>query len=206
MADLMDLLQGQMSSGIIEQLSKQLGGASNQQTQSAVQSAMAMLMGGLTKNASKPEGASALLVALDRDHDGSILDDVAGFLGGNKSPQNTSMMNGAGILKHILGGNQNNAMEQISKSSGLDISKVSGLLATLAPLVMGTLGKAKQQQNLDQASVFDFLKNSSQSYVKKQPQQRGLLNTLLDKDGDGSILDDVAATGFKSILGKLFGR
>ena len=134
------------------------------------------------------------------------MDDLAGFLGGSKTSDNASMLNGAGILKHILGGQQNSAAEMISKASGLDSSKAGNLLASLAPMVMGMLGKVKKQQNLDQGNIFDFLKTSSQSYVQKEPAQRSLLNTLLDKDGDGSILDDVAATGFKSILGKLFGR
>ena len=42
-----------------------------------------MLLGGLLCNAQPSGGAAALLDALQKDHDGSVLDDIGGFLGQN---------------------------------------------------------------------------------------------------------------------------
>ena len=63
--DLMGLLQGQLSEGMLDQLSQQIGGADQQQTAAAASGIISTLMGGLAKNASSQEGASALSNALD---------------------------------------------------------------------------------------------------------------------------------------------
>ena len=73
---LMDLLQGQLSEGMIKQLSQQIGGADQQKTAAATSGIVTTLMGALARNAATPEGANSLSNALDRDHDGSVLDDM----------------------------------------------------------------------------------------------------------------------------------
>ncbi len=102
--NLMDLLQGQLSEGMIDQLSQQLGGADRQQTATAASGVMSTLVSALARNASTPEGAQSLSNALDRDHDGGILDNVMDLFGGNAQPkpEQTRAMNGQGILKHLL--------------------------------------------------------------------------------------------------------
>lgn len=204
MADLMDLIKSQVSEGMIDQLMGQLGGADKSQTKTAVNTAMTTLIGALSRNASNPQGASALASALDRDHDGSILDDVAGFLGGSLSSNNSSMLNGAGILNHVLGGKQNGAIDMIAKVSGLDKSKTGQLLITMAPIIMGMLGKVKKENNLDQSSLSKLLKGTTTQVVKQQPQSRNLLESILDRDGDGSYMDDIAQTGIKALFSRFF--
>ena len=51
-ANLMDILQGSLSEGMIDQLSQQLGGADKKQTAVAASGIMNTLMGALAKNAS----------------------------------------------------------------------------------------------------------------------------------------------------------
>lgn len=202
MADLMDLLQGQLTEGLVDQLSQQLGGADKQQTASAASGILSTLMSAMAKNAATPDGASALANALDNDHDGSILDSIGDILGGNAQPQNTRATNGAGILKHVLGGKQSNAIDMISKMSGLDSGNTGNLMAMLAPMVMGMLGKQKRSQGLDGGGVADFLSKSVQS-ATNQRQEMGLIGKFLDQDGDGSIMDDIAGMGM-NMLGNLF--
>lgn len=196
--NLIELLQGQLSDGLLDQLSQQLGGANKQQTQDAASGIFSMLTSALSKNTQSTEGASALLGALDKDHDGSIMDDLAGFLGGQKQTQNQSMLNGAGILKHVLGGKQGNAIDMISKMSGLGQGQTGNLMMMLAPMVLGMLGKQKRQSNLDGGGLADLLSRSVQSSAN-QRQEMGLIGKFLDKDGDGSVMDDL--TG---MLGNLF--
>ena len=76
MANLMDLLQGQLSEGLIDSLTSQTGGANRQQTGTAASLVMQTLMNAVAKNAQTPDGAAALSGALEKDHDGGILGNV----------------------------------------------------------------------------------------------------------------------------------
>lgn len=199
MANLIDLLQGQLSEGLVEQFANQLGGADKQQTADATSGIISMITSALAKNAATPEGAGALAAALDKDHDGSILDDLMGYANGSmqKKPDlNSSMLNGAGILKHILGGKQANAIDVISKMSGLQSDKTGNLMAMLAPVVLGMLGKEKRQNNLDQGGLTDILNQTIQTESSKR-KELGMIGKFLDQDGDGSVMDDLANMGMK---------
>ena len=200
----MDLIQGQISKGLVDQLSKQLGGTDRGQTEAAANGILSTLMGALAKNASTPNGASALNAALDRDHDGSIMDDLMGFMTGSRQAQNSSMINGAGILRHVLGGKQNGAIDMIAKMSGLDQSKTGNLMTMLAPLVMGALGKAKQERNLDTNGISDFLRSSVKSASTSRAEM-SIVEKFLDQDGDGSVMDDLAGMGM-NIFSKFLKR
>ena len=206
MANLLDLLQGQLDEGLIDQLSSQIG-AGRQQTTTAAQGIMSTLISGLAKNASTPEGASSLANALDRDHDGSMLNDLMGMLTGGMQaqPQQSRALNGAGILNHILGDRQNGAVDMISKISGLDSSKTGNLMTTLAPMVMSMLGRQKQQQGLDVGSLVGLLSGTVNQQNQAGNPLMNMANRFLDKDGDGSAIDDIAGMVGKNLLGKLFG-
>ncbi|MEM1215077.1 MAG: DUF937 domain-containing protein [Bacteroidota bacterium] len=212
--DLTNLIQGAISPQLIEQLAGQIGGADRQQTAAATEGIVDILMGAMARNASTPQGASALDNALQRDHDGSILGDLMSAMAGGATnrasgqisgPLNERTMNGSGILEHILGNRKSGAADVISKMSGLDSNKTGNLMAMLAPVIMGMLGKAKRENNLDAGGVSDLLGG----YAKQQQQQNpamSILTGFLDADGDGSIIDDVAGMLGKGLLGGLFGR
>lgn len=204
MANLMDMLQGQLTPELVGYLSKSIGGADKEQTATAANGIFSVLLNAVTRNAASADGIGGLLGALDRDHDGSILDDAVGLLSGMKAPSNSNMLNSAGMLKHILGGKQTNVVSNISKVSGLDAMDVGSLMMKLAPLVMGVLGKQKQTNSLDAGGLFDLLKGSTQAQVQQNPQA-SIFEKILDRDGDGSIMDDVAGLGLKA-LGGLFRR
>ena len=198
--DITDLLQGPMKDIIINQVGQQLGLGNQQQTNSAVDGVLATIMNAVAKNASTPEGAGGLMAALDRDHDGSILNDLSGFLSGAVQPENPKTANGTGILNHLLGDKQETAAESISKESGIDTAKILSMMATLAPVVLGFLGKAKQTGG----GLIDFIQGATKT-VNQQPANQSIFSKLLDKDGDGSMIDDIAEMGVKSIFGKMLG-
>lgn len=204
----MNLLQGQLSEGVLDQLTQQIGASDKKQTAAATAGIMNTLVGALAKNASNPEGAQSLSNALDRDHDGSVLDNVMDmFTGGGQSTQQTSRaMNGAGILNHILGDRQGGAIDMISQLSGLDSGKTGNLMTMLAPMLMGALGRQKRQQGLDVGGLANLLTGTvTQQNQSAQNPTMSLVTRFLDSDGDGSIADDVASIGMK-LLGGLFGR
>lgn len=203
--NVLELLQGQLSGGLVDQLSQQLGGADREQTAVAANGAVTTLLNALARNASTPEGAQSLNNALEKDHDGSILDNVFDMLSGNAQPQNSSTLNGLGILNHVLGNRQSGAANMISQMSGLDSGKSSQLMALLAPVVMGVLGKAKNQGGLDSGGLANLL---SGVVTQHQQQEQGnpainMISRFLDADGDGSAMDDLANMGMK-MLGNLF--
>ncbi len=198
--DLLDLLQGQMSDQLLDVLAKKVGGnVQKEQVQVAAQGALSTLLGGLAKNAESPKGANGLISALDLDHDGNVLDDALEFLMGKKKPANPRTVNGAGILKHILGGKQSNVVDLLSKSSGMDSNAIGKLLPVLAPIVMGALGKARSQGVINTRNVADVLSRQVRS-EKNNSIQMEIAKRFLDKDGDGSILDDLASFGLKKLL------
>jgi hypothetical protein len=214
--DITDLLQGPMKDIIINQVGSQLGLGNSQQTNSAVDGIFATLLNAVSHNASTPEGAGGLMSALDRDHDGSILNDLGGFLSGAVKPENPNTANGTGILNHLLGDKQETAAASISKVSGIDTGKILQMMATLAPVVLGMLGKFKnqtapQQPQQSQAQapqqgggLLDFIQNATKT-VNQQPATQSIFSKLLDKDGDGNMMDDLAEMGMKSIFGKFLG-
>ena len=72
----------------------------------------------------------------------------------------------------------------------------------LAPMVLGMLGKQKKTQGLDLAGIASMLSGTVTQQKQANPAM-GLISSFLDKDGDGSIMDDVAGMGMK-VLGNLF--
>ncbi len=210
MYNLIELMQSQLSPQTVEQVDKQIGAGSKEQTAVAMQSVISTLVSAMAKNAQKPDGAHSLASALERDHDGSILNDMMGFLGGQKEASNPKMVNGAGILSHVLGNKQDKVAKSISKESGLDQQKVMNLLITLAPIVMGFLGKAKKDGDLNPQSLGNLLKTASVLLGggKNSSSQGDLLGSLLGggqkSKPNKSFMENIAESGMKSILGKLF--
>ena len=141
----------------------------------------------------------ALAGALDRDHDGSVLDDLGGFL---SKPDTRS---GDGILRHTLGEQRGAVEQELGRRSGVDAGSIAKLLPILAPVVMGALGKAKRQDNLDTGGLVSMLSGEEQRAEKMSSGTSGMLSMLLDSDRDGSITDDVAKHGM-GFLGKLLRR
>ena len=194
MDTLTQLLMQQLSGGGLSQISQQIG-ADEQTTGSALSAAMPLLVSALANNASKPDGAQALHQALAEDHDGSILNDMSGFLG------NPQAANGAGILGHILGGQQPAVTQGLAQNTGLESGQVGQLLQIAAPLLMGALGQQQQQQGFDTNGLSAFLGGQQQMAQQSNPDMMSMLNTLLDANRDGSALDDILG-----MVGKLFGK
>ena len=197
-SDLLGSLMGQLGGGGIDQIARSVGVSGGDVT-NVLAGAMPAIMAGLTRNSQSGDGANALLGALDRDHDGSVLDDVMGYLGGGGD-----LASGAGILGHVFGGRENNIEQAVSRSSGVDLGAVTKIMAMVAPLLMGSLGKAKSQQGLDASGLAAALGQQEQVARKVSPSAVDMFSSLLDSDGDGSSMDDIVKMG-SGLLGGLFG-
>ncbi len=194
MNDLLGMLSQQVGSQVANQISQQLGTDAGTTT-SAINAALPMLLGAISRNAATPDGAKALNKALD-SHDGSVLNDLLGAV----TSQGT-MNDGAKILGHVFGGKQANVQQGLSQLSGLSVDNSAQLLAMLAPVVMGALGQTKRTSGLDADALATLLGGQRQGI----DSSLGGLTKFLDFDGDGSIVDDVMDMGSK-MLGGLFGK
>ena len=210
MSGLLDLLNSPMGKQLISGVAGQTGQPENK-TADVLSMAMPLLLGAMKKNVSSPQGAEGLMSALSSKHDGSILDNLGGLFGGGVD--DSVMNDGAGILGHVFGGKQPQVENALSQKSGMDTGSIANILKIAAPIVMGFLGKQKAQSNVSDANGLNSLLGGM---LGGQPQQnQSLITTLLDADGDGSILDDVAGMvmgggkkkgGLGGLLGGLFGK
>jgi hypothetical protein len=136
MQALLQALGQQLGGDPIRKLSGQIG-APPEQTASAVSAALPMLLAGLGRQAAQAGGADNLMAMLDRDGDGSILDDVAGyFAGGGRGA-------GAGPLGEIFGQRADSVGGAVSRASGLGSQQVTQLLAMLVPVVLSFFARAR---------------------------------------------------------------
>ncbi len=212
----LDMFTSQLGSGQIDALSQSLG-ADKAQTQSALGAFVPLMVSALARNASTPEGANALSNALDRDHDGGILSMLPSLL------NNPALGKGDGILGHVLGGKRPVAESAVSQSSGLSMESTARLFTMAAPLVLGMIGAKKRQDGFGADILSSMLNGFSQNHENDQQQEQaggGLLGTIgsmvtgnqgassgmggfitaiLDRDHDGSAIDDVGG-----MIGSMF--
>ena len=197
MSSLMEMLAGQLGGDNLSKISQALGSDENT-TKSAVGAALPMLIGALSRNGENEEGAQGIMGALERDnHDGSIFENLSGFLDNKEYEQPKS---GAGILGHLLGGKQDRVSQGVSQASGLSTDSSSRLMKMLAPMVLGALGKQKKSQGLGVQDLMGLL--GGERKAVEQSAGGSLIGRMLDQDGDGDFdLGDMA----KMAMGKLFG-
>lgn len=136
MADLTDALN-ELLAGQAGAISRRID-ADEASTQAGIQAAIPALMAALSGEAGRGGG---LREAIERDHDGSILDQLDDYLAGNASGLSPRTVNGAGILAHVFGDQQEDVARALSAKSGLDLGSIMQLLPLLAPILMGMLGR-----------------------------------------------------------------
>ena len=200
--DLMDMFKQQMTSAVVNQMAEKIGlGGNHQGTTQAAQNVFTTLMGAVTKNAATPQGAESLNKALDKNHagGGGVMDNLMSFLG-NGATENVAAKaeDGNGILKHMLGGKQEGILQGLSQMNNMSPNATKSLMATVAPMVMSLLGSAKKQQGFDASNIIQFLGNQQ---PKENNNQLGGILSMLDRDGDGDVMDDIGG-----MLGGFFGK
>ena len=188
---LLGLLQGQD----LGQLAEQVGGNEGQ-VKNGVMAALPAMLTALSKNTGTEKGAQELNNALETKHDGSILNNLSGYL------SNPDLKDGAGILNHLFGSQTSNVANAVSQSSGLDSNGSMKMLQMLAPVLMGMLGQQKKQNNLDAEGIGN-LTSMLASNFGSEAGASGIMDAvtnLLDANKDGNVMDDIMG-----MVGKLFG-
>jgi len=224
---LIDDLMGQLQGPSLGPIAQQLGTDADTAGQ-AIAAALPMLVGALGRNAQQPGGAGALFEALQRDHAGSGAMDLGGLLGGllggagagagsagmggmggmgdllgsvlGGGAPASRQLDAGGILGHILGGAQPRAEAGLSQATGLNMGQAGKLLMMLAPIVMAALARRVNAGQLDAGGLGDVL-GQERAQLQQQGGLGGLMNAVLDQNGDGQLdLGDLLKLG-GSLLG-----
>ena len=193
---LLDLLTGNTSNQVAEKAENKFG-ISRNQIIALLAVAAPLIISYLRNKSQDAKEAEALNNALDKDHDGSILND--------SSQLEARESEGGSILNHIFGGDKQNVENQLSQNTGISIDKIGPVLAMLAPVIMGYIGKEKQQNNVGAGGLGDLLGGIlGNASNQAQTQQSSPLNDIL-----GSVLgggqSQSSGNPLNDILGSVLG-
>lgn len=169
--NLMDLVKTAInSSGVADQIGSAVG-LEKSKTNSAIEAAIPVLLGGLMKKASTPSGASELSnIFKKQDAEPSILDNLGSLVSGGASSKLLSM--GSSLLPMLLGSSQASIVSVLMKLLGIGDKGVLGLLGSLAPIVMGVVGKqAKSAGGFDPGVLTNLLGGQSNFLSSALPNE-----------------------------------
>jgi len=244
MSGLIDNILGHLDNNQIGAIANQLG-TDPATAQAAIEQALPLIVGGMAKNASTPEGADALHNALSNHAGGNVGDILGSMLGGSAGQAGGGGLGsilgsvlgggqqgggglgsilgsvlgggqqagggidpgiGGAILGHVFGNNVNAANQGLGQTTGLGTQGAGQLMAILAPIVMSVLANQTRSQGLSPGGLGSVLAQQTQTTQQQGGVTGGLLNAVLDHNGDGHIdlSEMMAAAG--GLMGALGGR
>lgn len=189
MADLVGDFMAQYGGDVSRQLGASLGLKSSDAAQ-LIPQVIPMIMGGLKRQMETRGGAARLDHILNKYGREDVLDDIGTALSAKARDTDPDPQLGG-----LLGPSGLQASQMIGQKFGLSTDKAMSLIPMLAPLILGFL--SKQKNAAGGAGL-------------------GGLAALIDRDGDGNILDDIAgflgpalgvgaSSGSGGLLGSLLG-
>mgnify|MGYP001095698123 CR=1 FL=1 len=165
MADLVGDFMAQYGGDVSRQLGASLGLKSSDAAQ-LIPQVIPMIMGGLKRQMETRGGAARLDHILNKYGREDVLDDIGTALSAKARDTDPDPQLGG-----LLGPSGLQASQMIGQKFGLSTDKAMSLIPMLAPLILGFL--SKQKNAAGGAGL-------------------GGLAALIDRDGDGNILDDIA--------------
>lgn len=173
MAGFIDEFMGSLGPQVAKGLASNLGIDKNVATQ-IIPHVIPMILGGLKKQKDEFGGEARVDHILNKYGSADVLSNLGGLF--KAKAKDTSVDPRLGGL---LGNSGVQATEMIANQFKLDSNVASKIIPMLAPVVLGALTKKRDTGGAGSAGIA----------------------SLLDKDGDGSILDDVAGYLMKGLLG-----
>lgn len=149
---------------------------------------MPTILQALGRNASTVEGSEALAGAL-KEHEKDKLSDIEKFL------EKVDTRDGAKILDHVFQEKNEPVQQNLAKKAGINNLQVAGILAMLAPIVMGILSQQKKKEKVETANIPNLI--NTMLSPDGENNVMDMFSNLLDSDKDGNVVDDIG-----KILGK----
>ena len=169
---LTDMVQQHLGQAEVSQISQQLG-IDPGVAQTAIAAAIPMIVGGMARHASQPQGADAVQQAITA-HDG-VTDNVGGVL--QAGPPADAGGSG-GLLGRILGTHHDTVQQGVQQASGLDSEKARKLLMMVGVLARRQFGGQNAQQ-MNPGELGGVLHQEAQQAATQAPHMGGLLGKIL---------------------------
>jgi len=181
MDSILNQIKSQLGDGIVDKIAKQAG-TDKGSTNSVIDKALPAILGGLGKNAASKKGAGKLLEALKNKHGGDLLDHT------EEKINDEEEKDGNKILGHIFGDKKDMLADAVGAKTGTSKGATSKIMAMLGPIVMANLGKSVKKKGFSLGSLTGLMgKENSKSDLLNNPMLKG----MLDKNKDGSVMDDL---------------
>lgn len=196
--NLIELITGNAGNQVASQAENKFGISKNQIIALLAVAAPLVISYLRKKSQEDPNEAEALNNALDKDHDGSILD--------NPAQVENRVQEGGSILDHIFGGQKAQVENQLSQNTGISMDKIGPVLAMLAPLIMGYIGKEKQSSGVNSGGglgdLLGGILGGAQNQAQAEPSNplNDILGSVLgggSQQSSGNPLNDILG----SVLG-----
>ncbi len=196
--NLIDLITGNAGTQVATQAENKFGISKNQIIALMAVAAPLVISYLRKKSQEDPNEAEAINSALDKDHDGSILDDP--------SQVEARQQEGGSILTHIFGGQKSQVENQLSQNTGISMDKIGPILAMIAPLIMGYIGKEKQSSGVNSGGglgdLLGGILGGAQNQAQAEPSNplNDILGSVLgggSQQSSGNPLNDILG----SVLG-----
>ena len=191
---LIDLITSNTGNQVAEQAENKFG-ISKGQIIALLAVAAPLIISYLRNKSQDANEAEALNNALDKDHDGSILN--------NPTSAVEREAEGNSILDHIFGGEKATVENQLSQNTGISMDKIGPILAMLAPVIMGYIGQQKQANGINAGGLGDLLGGILGGAQQQTQQSNDPLSSIL-----GSVLGGAtqqSGGGLGDILGSVLG-
>ena len=162
------ILESGLNENFLNSISSKTGIDSNS-LQSLVKDLAPQLLNGAKANLASENDSSDLINMISNTNLDSL----------SQNPEqldNLDTSNMLGQLFSSLNENESDVANAMSSKSGIDSSLISSLLPMLAPLIMGALNKQTNLSASDTSNTNDVT---------------SMLTSFLDKDNDGSVVDDL---------------
>jgi hypothetical protein len=173
MPNFIEELMGSLGPEVSNQLSSTLGLDANTASQILPQVAP-MILGGLKRQMEQNGGAPRVDHILNKYGSASVLDDIGGLFGTHVESQNPDPRLGG-----LLGDSGVQAANLLSQNFNLDSNTAMKIIPMLAPIILGFLTQKRDAGGAGSHGIA----------------------ALLDQNGDGSVLDDVAGLFMRGLGG-----
>jgi hypothetical protein len=166
-------------------------GLNPEKVRGAIGAAVPAILASLAGAAQTARGRDQLAAAT-RTQDPSLLDNIAGALGGGN--EKSLIDSGSGMLGSLLGSGKLDALSgAIGKYCGLSQGSAGSLLGALGPVVMGALAREQRSQGLDAQGLAGMLRDQKDHIAQALPAglasslgSAGLLEGIGDRLGQGA--------------------
>lgn len=168
MSGIFDIVQQQLSGGVLQQIA-QHAGIDPAVAQQAVNVALPTILGSMAQHASQPGNAEVIHAEADK------YSPNAGVLG--NLPSIFTGQGDGGLLGRVAGQRNEEMQNGVANATGIDRAKAAKVIGVLAPVVLGAIALKKRQDGLQPHEVQGQLQQAQLQAQQQAPRASGLSGT-----------------------------